>query len=674
MNFSNMLCMSTTHPISKLKKTEQTQATATRTNKPDVKEHHNDYGEPEIGTLLRRLFLASEEPCFIFNPFSGVIREANIAAENFFRLPGNTLVSSTVDKLYPQNAGKLYVFTDEVLEKGRARTRDITLLRPNGDKINIEHAATCIKHGDATSIVMNLVDLDALHRRDFKDEAESYLKKGFHEWLRDEKYFREIEREYQLILSAAGEGIYGVGVDGLTTFLNPAAESILGYRADELIGFDMHEIIHHHHSDGTKYPASECPIYNAFKQGKVNTATDEVFWHKNGSQIPVEYTSTPIVDAGELLGAVIVFRDVSERQNREDQLRKALIENAELREKLELENAYLQEEIRQNSLHDKFIGNSTALSALLTQIEMVAPTDANVLITGESGTGKELVAHELHRASTRSDRPLIRVNCAAIPRELFESEFFGHVKGSFSGATRDRVGRFQLADGGTLFLDEIGELELGLQAKLLRVVQEGKFERVGEERSHKVDVRLIAATNKDLQQAVLNDEFREDLYFRINVFPIKCLPLRQRSSDIPILAEHCLDTTCNRLNLPKPQLTRANVKMLKDYPWPGNIRELQNVIERAVILSKKGKLKFDFPINTQHTPKSSSAGKENTNDQNTRILTQNELNIIERENMARALKACNGIVSGENGVAKLLGLKPTTVYSRLKSWGISENR
>ena len=663
--------MSTTTEISGLEKHEKRQTATVRPYKPVARVRNIDHNAQEFGQLLQLSFLASDEPCLIFNPFTGVILKANVAAEQFFRPPGNTLDGTRVEKLYPENGGHLYVFTDEVLEKGQARTRNLTLLRTNGEKIDIEHAAVCVSHGETTSIVMHLIDLGALHQRDFKGEAESYLKKGFHEWLRDEKYFREIEREYRLILSAAGEGIYGVGVDGLTTFLNPAAESILGYSAEELIGFDMHEIIHHHHSDGSEYPAADCPIYNAFKQGKVNTATDEVFWHKNGTQIPVEYTSTPIVDSGVLIGAVIVFRDVSERQQREDQLRSALIENAELREKLELENAYLQEEIRQNSSHDKFIGNSTALSALLKQIEMVAPTDANVLITGESGTGKELVAHELHRASTRSDRPLIRVNCAAIPRELFESEFFGHVKGSFSGATRDRVGRFQLADGGTLFLDEIGELELGLQAKLLRVVQEGKFERVGEERSHKVDVRLIAATNKDLKQAVKEDEFREDLYFRLNVFPINCLPLRQRTSDIPILAEHCLETTCNRLNIPKPKLTRANVNMLKAYPWPGNIRELQNVIERAVILSNKGKLKFELPVNADRTLASSTVGKDNDSDQSNRILTQKELTTIERENMARALKACNGIVSGDNGVAKLLGVKPTTVYSRLKSWGIS---
>jgi len=630
-----------------------------------------DHSAPEINRLLLQAFLASDEPTFLFDPFTGVVLRANIAAEQFFRRPGNSLDGVTIDKLYPQSTGSLYVFTDEALENGHARTRDLSLLRPDGEQICIEHAATRLMHDSSTSIVMRLVDLDALHQRDFKSEAESYLKKGFHEWIRDEKYYREIEREYRLILAAAGEGIYGVGADGLTTFLNPAAESILGYCADELIGFDMHELIHHHRSDGSEYPAAECPIYNAFKEGKVNTATDDVFWRKDGSKIPVEYTSTPIMDDGELIGAVIVFRDVSERRDNEDQLRKALIENATLREKLELENAYLQEEIRQKSDHDKFIGNSEALDGLLAQIELVGPTDANVLITGESGTGKELVAHEIHRASSRLDRPLIRVNCAAIPRELFESEFFGHVKGSFSGATRDRVGRFQLADGGTLFLDEVGELELGLQAKLLRVVQEGKFERVGEERSRTVNVRLIAATNKDLKRAVQEDEFREDLFFRLNVFPINCVPLRQRTSDIPVLAEHCLQTTCSRLNIATPRLTRANVKILLAYPWPGNIRELQNVIERAAILSNKGKLIFDLPINEKKLTNDTPNSRVNTIELSDRILTQKELIAFERDNMLKALKACNGIISGPNGVAKLMDLKPTTVYSRIKSWGLN---
>ena len=544
----------------------------------------------EFGKVLLHGFLLVEEPVFLLDPFTGQVLRANPAANAFFRMPGNTIEGLYIDKLYPDNRAELYVFSEEALVRGHARTRALALFRPDGSEISIEHSATAIVLGDITTLLIRLLDLESLHRRDINEAADSYLRKGLHEWLRDEQYFREIEREYRLILAAAGEGIYGVGVDGRTTFLNPAAEAMLGYTAEELVGQEMHAAIHHHRVDGSGYPSNECPIYNAFKVGMVNTVEGEVFWRKDGSAIPVEYTSTPIIDSGKVIGAVIVFRDVTERRNNEENLRVALTENAALRERLEMENAYLQEEIRSRGEHDNIIGNSDSLNALLEQINLVAPTDANVLISGESGTGKELIAHAIHRASSRADRPLIRVNCAAIPRELFESEFFGHVKGAFSGAVRDRVGRFELADGGTLFLDEVGELELTLQAKLLRVVQEGRFERVGEEQSRTVDVRLIAATNRNLKSAVDDGDFREDLYFRLNVFPIDCTPLRQRVSDIPQLAEHYLNSTCERLNLPLPKLTRANVRALMQYSWPGNIRELQNVMERAAILSRKGKL------------------------------------------------------------------------------------
>lgn len=633
--------------------------------------HQNVANASTLGKLLSACFLASDEPTFILNPHSGEVLMANTAAEQFFRLPGNTLNGLFIDKLYPERRAELYVFTEEAIATGHARTRSLTFLRPDGSPIAIEHMAICVKQGDAIRLLVRLLDLDALRRRDVNESAESYLRKGLHEWLRDEQYFRDIEREYRLILAAAGEGIYGVSNDGCTTFLNPAAEAMLGYRADELVGHDMHDIIHHHRLDGTRYPSNECPIYNAFKQGTINTVDNEVFWRKDGTPIPVEYTSTPIVDSGNVVGAVIVFRDMTERRKNQENLRAALIENAALRKRLEMENEYLQEEIRSRNDHHNIIGTSESLNTLLAQIDLVAPTDANVLISGESGTGKELIAHAIHLASSRANRPLIRVNCAAVPRELFESEFFGHVKGAFSGAIRDRVGRFELADGGTLFLDEIGELEITLQAKLLRVVQEGKFERIGEERSRTVDVRLIAATNRDLKAAVESGEFREDLYFRLNVFPIVCTPLRQRASDIPQLAEHYLVTTCQRLNLPLPKLTRANVQMLMEYNWPGNIRELQNVMERAAIVARHGKLTIDLPSaikNANANPGANIASNDGKPSQ--RILTAAELLEFEKHNLQKALAACNGKVAGKNGAAMLLGSKPTTVYSRIKSLGL----
>ncbi len=622
----------------------------------------------ELGGVLSQYFLESDEPAFLLDPYSGRVLRVNKAAEQFFRLPGKVLNGLYIDKLYPDLRAELYVFTEEALAQGHARARNLTLMRPDGKTIQMEHTAMSLSYREQTILMIRLVDLDALHRRDINDAAESYLRQGLHEWLRDEQYYRDIEREYRLILAAAGEGIYGVSAQGCTTFLNPAAEQLLGYKAEELIGKDMHEIIHHHHADGSVYHTNECPIYNAFKEGKVNSVDNEVFWRKDGQAIPVEYTSTPIVDSGNVIGAVIVFRDVSERRNNERTLRNALIENAALRERLEMENAYLKEEIRSRGNHHNIIGNSDSLNTLLTQIDLVAPTDANVMISGESGTGKELIAHAIHRASTRADRPLIRVNCAAIPRELFESEFFGHVKGAFSGALRDRVGRFELADGGTLFLDEVGELEITLQAKLLRVVQEGKFERVGEERSREVNVRLIAATNRDLKAAVEAGDFREDLYFRLNVFPIECTPLRQRVSDIPLLAEHYLEITCQRLNLPLPRLTRANVQALMEYPWPGNIRELQNVMERAAIVMRNGKLTIDLPSADGRVEAMKQDAVSESAPLPDRILTAAEMLEVEKQNLKRALASCAGKVAGEDGAAMLLGMKPTTVYSRIKSW------
>lgn len=623
-----------------------------------------------FGNILSQSFANSDEPSFLLDPYSGRVLRANVAAERLFRMPDSSLEGVLIDKLYPTHRAALYIFTEEALALGHARTRGLKLFRPDGTPFNFEHYAISVIDHSMNLLLVHLHDLDALHRRDVTEAAESYLRKGLHEWLRDEQYFREIEREYHLILAAAGEGIYGVSTDGRTTFLNPAAEKMLGYCADELVGKDMHEIIHHHREDGSAYPSVDCPIYNAFKQGTVNTVDNEVFWRKDGTAMPVEYTSTPIMDSGDVVGAVIVFRDVSERRNNEETLRQALVENAALRDRLEMENAYLKEEIRSRGNHHNIIGNSDALNTLLAQIDLVAPTDANVLVTGESGTGKELIAHAIHRASSRADRPLIRVNCAAIPKELFESEFFGHVKGAFSGAVRDRMGRFELAHGGTLFLDEVGELDMTLQAKLLRVVQEGRFERVGEEQSRSVDVRLIAATNRDLKTLVERGEFREDLYFRLNVFPIESSPLRHRVSDIPQLAEHYLETTCQRLNLPMPKLTRANVRALMEYSWPGNVRELQNVIERAAILSRNGKLVLDLPSESSTLPtdfsrKDSLGVKLPVVEQ---IMTAAEMATLEKQNIQRALAACNGKVSGENGAARLLGMKPTTVYSRMQKW------
>jgi transcriptional regulator with GAF, ATPase, and Fis domain len=281
------------------------------------------------------------------------------------------------------------------------------------------------------------------------------------------------------------------------------------------------------------------------------------------------------------------------------------------------------------------------------------------------------VAREIHRHSNRRDRPLIKVNCATIPKELYESEFFGHVKGAFTGATRDRAGRFQAADGGTLFLDEIGEIPLELQGKLLRVLQEGEYERIGEERTRRVDVRIIAATNQDLKANVDRKLFREDLYYRLNVFPIEVPPLRARKKDVRPLADYFLSQVAQHMNLAKPQLTRSNLTQLQGYTWPGNVRELQNAIERAVILSRSGRLMFDLPANhVNEAATDSCAGGVSSNEDLPEVLSERQIIDLQRENMLAALKRCDWKIYGRDGAAQLLGLNPTTLIERKKKHGI----
>ena len=372
----------------------------------------------------------------------------------------------------------------------------------------------------------------------------------------------DLQTQQSLILAAAGEGIYGIGSNGLATFVNPAAVEMTGWTEADLLGKPIHDMHHHTKADGSPYPRDECPIYAATRDGAVHRIDDEVFWRKDGSSFPVEYISTPVIEDGEICGAVVVFKDITKRKQTECKLQQAYADVERMKEQLQAENIYLQEQI--NVAHDfaGLIGQSPAIQQILTQVELVARTDASVLVTGESGTGKELIARAIHERSDRHERPLIRVNCAAIPKELFESEFFGHVKGAFTGAIKDRTGRFELADGGTIFLDEVGEIPLELQSKLLRVLQEGQIERVGEEKTRNINVRVIAATNRDLKADAEAKLFREDLYFRLNVFPVEVVPLRARSSDIPLLAAHFISLLCKRYNRDEPRLTQANVKQL----------------------------------------------------------------------------------------------------------------
>jgi len=476
---------------------------------------------------------------------------------------------------------------------------------------------------------------------------------------------RHLRTTHELILDAAGEGIYGLDNEGRATFGNAATMEILGWKPEEVVGKKSHDIHHHSHADGSPYPRADCPIYAALRDGEVHRVNEEVFWHADGSPVPVEYTSTPIRQDGEIKGAVVVFRDVSEHKEVERQREAAFRQIKQLKEQLELERDYLRDEIKTGSDYGEIVGASAALHRTMAQIDAVAATPANVLILGESGVGKEMVARAIHDKSDRASRALVKVNCASIPKELFESEFFGHVKGAFTGAHRDRVGRLQLADGGTVFLDEVGEIPPDLQGKLLRALQEREFERVGDDRTVKVDVRVVAATNRDLETEVKAGRFREDLYYRLGVFPILVPPLRERREDIGPLAEYFLERSCTNLGREPMHLSNRQVQKLMHHHWPGNIRELRNVIERAVILSTGNRARLDLamPGDTDSEPTTSA---DSTPSDEAGFVTDAEMRELEKGNLIAALRHADWRVWGKNGAAELLGIKPSTLTYRMK--------
>ena len=398
------------------------------------------------------------------------------------------------------------------------------------------------------------------------------------------------------------------------------------------------------------------------------------------------FAGHPLIFRGEVLGVLGVFSRTPLDDEAFEWLRmfanhaavsianaRAFAEIERLRAQLELENAYLREEVKVSVASGDIVGrsHSPAFQRVLQQIELVAPTSASVLVLGESGTGKDIVARRIHERSLRREKPLITVNCASIPRELFESEFFGHVKGAFTGALRDRAGRFQAADGGTLFLDEIGEIPFALQSKLLRAIQEGQFERVGDERTRQVDVRIVAATNRDLAREAANGRFRHDLYYRLSVFPIQLPPLRERLEDLPDLAAHLVAAASSRIGVSAAPISRSQLDVLRRYSWPGNIRELQNVIERAVILARGGPLRLDLalPAGASAVPPARERASEAAD-----FVTDREFRKRERQNLVAALTDAGWKIYGKRGAAALLGIKPTTLASRMRSLKIERPR
>jgi PAS domain S-box-containing protein len=471
-------------------------------------------------------------------------------------------------------------------------------------------------------------------------------------WAEDREKLRRSHDRLRALIENATDGITVVDAEGRILYEGPSAMR-LGYKPEEMVGISAMDFLS---------PEDAASVVDKIRRALENPERVQTIrvraLRRDGSTVDVEAVGRRLRDPANPPYVVFNWRDISERVQFYDRLR----------ERLESENEYLQEEVRAASGSGTILGRSAGVHRVLEQIEMVAPTDATVLIFGETGVGKELVARAIHERSLRRDRPLVKINCTAIPRELFESEFFGHIKGAFSGALRDRIGRFQLADGGTLFLDEIGELPLAMQPKLLRVLQDGEFEPVGNDQTRRVDVRIIAATNRDLKSLVHAGRFREDLYYRLSVFPIEVPPLRERKDDIPLLAKHFLEMACKRFSRSGLHLTASQIKQLQNYDWPGNVRELQNVIERAVITSRLGSLRMDIP--TTGSGSFTPATTRSKSREDSEVIPDKEMTRRMRDNMVAALKRSGGRIYGPGGAAELLGIRPSTLSTRIKKLGL----
>lgn len=475
--------------------------------------------------------------------------------------------------------------------------------------------------------------------------------------MRAEAEVRAREEKVGCLLGSAMDAIIELDDRFQITRVNPAAEKTFSCRADNMINQSF-----------SRFVSSE-------DKARLETLIAELDGRPEGQQslwIPGGLTAR--CPGGESFPAeatmsrfelhrkkftTLILRNVHDRMEAEEKIQSLTIETELLREELQ-------------ALHPNgtLVGESQALQQVLRDIAQVAATNTTVLILGETGTGKELVARAIHAASRRHERPLVVVNCAAIPATLIESEFFGHEPGAFTGATKKRDGRFALADNGSIFLDEVGELPLELQAKLLRVLQEGEFDPVGSSRTRKVDVRVLAATNRDLAASVKHGTFREDLYYRLNVFPVRLPPLRERGDDVVRLASVFAQRFAMKMGRTLAPLSASDARRLQTYHWPGNVRELQNVIERAVITSTDGRLNLDRAL-PEVSPSSTSPVQSEATSPGA-IRTARELEQLERANILRALEAANWKVSGDKGAASLLGMNPSTLSSRMKALKIQK--
>jgi PAS domain S-box-containing protein len=472
--------------------------------------------------------------------------------------------------------------------------------------------------------------------------------------LKAEQEIRNCERQLSTLLETAMDAILVLDSDLRATRINQAAARVFGCTAEDMIGESVGEYLDASSAGRVAAFARELESRPDGRQ-QVWVTQDFVARRWDHTVFPAEATLSRFESRGATF-FTLILRNVDERIEAEKQVQLLL-----------QETEYLREEVRAIPGQGELLGRSEGIAAVFSAIKQVAKTDAAVLITGETGTGKEMIARSIHRASARAEKPLVTVNCAAIPENLVESELFGHERGAFTGAVTRREGRFSLAQGGTIFLDEIGEMPLEVQPKLLRVLQEGEFEPLGGTKTVRVDVRVVSATHRDLRQMVRDGKFREDLYFRLHVFPIHLPALRERGGDIGLLAAAFTERFARRAGKRIQPLTEPQLRLLRDYDWPGNVRELQNVIERAIILTTGSELQLHRAMVgfTPAAPRPQAAAQPLVKE--TRVLTMHEVEHFERANILKALEACSWRVSGDSGAARLLGLPATTLSSRMKA-------
>lgn len=532
-------------------------------------------------------------------------------------------------QLHPDDKNHAETRFQEVFENKTFHDLNFRIIRPNGDIRHLKAAGVPI------FIDGKLVKVIGVNR----DVTES---------KNSEKELQESEARNRLITQNIPDFLLRIDRSGKINYINKTLE---GLTQNDVIGSSVFSWIPEGFSDQFKDKMEK-----VFSSGcseiieyPTNGLKDELIWF--------ESKIGPLEKSGIITQLIIVSRDITERKKSELVLKRALDEITELEQRLEAENIYLKEELKLEGSFNEIIGSSRPLRKVLRQVEQVAKTDSTVLILGETGTGKELIAKAIHNKSERKDKPMVKVNCSALPADLIESELFGHEKGAFTGALNRKIGRFELANGGTILLDEIGDLPIGLQTRLLRVLQESEFERVGGEKTIKVNVRVITATNRNLGNQVLENKFRQDLYYRLNVFPITCPPLRNRIDDIPDLVHHFVNKYNPKVNNKIKTVHQKTIERLMHYNWPGNIRELEHVIERAVIVNKGVQLRLGnwFMDNAIEAI--------DPDDLKT-------LETVERAYIIKVLEKTNWKIRGKNGAAKILGMQPTTLESRMKKWDI----